>query len=265
MVLLQDLLDYFLYSETGGYDVPKTIIFSILLVLASYLIYRSLKKLKVKIDYRLAIGISPYIAFGSTLRVLKDAGILESFLFKTPGIYILVFGITFIVLVISLILEKKYKIPYHKTLFLFGLIVFSFSTAFLVPTNFKGIALVLVIYLPWLVILSLFKKWSATNRTVLSVQMFDAIITFVSINFFGQNNLGSFGFFEQHLVPAFIMNIFGPFSFVIVKLIAITAVLFLIDRFSKDREFNNYLKLIIAVLGAATGTRDFIALATLIG
>lgn len=265
MVSLQDLIDYFLNPTAQGYDVPKTIIFSLLLVLAAYLIYRGLRKLKVKIDYRLALGVGPYIAFGASIRVLQDAGILNSILFITPNIYILVYGITFIVLCISLLLEKRYKISYHKVLFLTGLILFSFSAVFLTPTNFRGIALVVAFYLPWLIALSLFKKWSVTNRAVLAVQMFDAVVTFVTINFFGQNNLGSVGFFEQHLIPAFVMNMFGPFSFIIVKLIAITTILILIDRFSKDIEFNNYLKLVIAVLGAATGTRDFIALSTLIG
>ena len=257
MVHAQNLFEYFFYPKATGYDVPKTIIYSAILVVAIYLIFLALKKLKVKIDQRLFVGIAPYIGFGATLRVLQDAGIVNSFLFVTPGIYFLVFSIFFVLLLICLFIEKKRGIYYFKILFLIGLLLFAFSLAFIRPINFEGVFLVIVFYLPWLAMIYLFKKWSSLNRAVLSVQVLDANITFISINFFG--------FGEQHVLPTFLMNLFGPISFVFVKLIAIITILVLIDRISKDKEFNNYLKLIIAILGASTATRDFIALSTFIG
>ena len=55
-----------------------------------------------------------------------------------------------------------------------------------------------------------------------------------------------------------------PFSFVILKFIALVAVLFLIDKYSDDKEFSNYIKLIIGILGAATGIRGFLRLFALV-
>ena len=87
------------------------------------------------------------------------------------------------------------------------------------------------------------------------IQLFDGTATFVALNFFG--------YYEQHIIPTFIINLFGPISFIFIKLITVVAILVLIDRISPDKEFNNYLKLIIGILGGATGSRDFLALIAL--
>lgn len=106
-------------------------------------------------------------------------------------------------------------------------------------------------------------RWDQSNKIVTLAQLFDATTTFVALNFFGKSSLGQMGFIEQHVVPTIIINIFGPFSFVIVKLIAIVSVLLLIDKFSDEKEFSYFLKIVIGILGGATGSRDFIALLTL--
>jgi len=262
---LQDFLDYFLSPKKTGYDIPKTLTYGLILIVAVYLIFKILKKLNVKIDRRLVLAISPYIIFGSSLRVLEDLGLISGFIFVTPGIYFLGFFILFFVLAVSLFLEKKRKIPYFKTLFTVGLLLAAFVLTQFKPVNSKGLLLVIIYFIPWFLIFGYFlKRWSLSNRMVSSVQMFDATVTFVSLSFFGQKVLGLLGFIEQHVVPTFIINLFGPISFLIVKVIAVISVLILIDKFSDDKEFNTYLKLVIGILGAATGTRDFIALLTLL-
>ena len=85
---------YNLFCNTTGYTIESTTIFSIILIIFVYLIFWVLKFLKIKVDRRLAIAILPFILLGSSLRVLKDAGILESCLFQTPSIYFFVLGIT---------------------------------------------------------------------------------------------------------------------------------------------------------------------------
>jgi len=258
----QDIFDYFLAPKKTGYDVPKTLIFATLLVIAVYSIYIMLKKLKVKIDKKLALAVSPFVVFGGIIRVLQDAGVLNSFLFVTPSIYFFVFLIVFFSLLVFLFIEKKKKIPYFKPLFILGLILISFSIPYLKPVNFYGSLQAVVFFLPWLIIFYLL-KWSPSNKIVTLVQLFDATTTFVALNFFGRSDLGYMGFIEQHVVPTFFINIFGPFSFVIIKLIVIVSVLLLIDKFSDEKEFNDYLKVIMGILGGATGSRDFIALLTL--
>ena len=85
--------------------------------------------------------------------------------------------------------------------------------------------------------------------------MFDATSTFVALQYFG--------YYEQHVVPSIFINIFSPISFVFLKIVGIVAILLLLDRFKGDEEFNNYLKLIIGILGLGTGTRDFLRLLAL--
>lgn len=251
MVGLQDILNYFLAPKRTGYDIPKTMTYGLILVLAVYLIFKLLKKLKIKIDKRLFFAISPYVIFGGILRVLEDIGLISSYLFVTPCIYFLVFLVLIFILGFSLILQKR-DIAYFKTVFIIGLFLNIAVMINLRPSNFEGFLLVTVFFIPWLLLFGYFLKWSKTNRIVASIHMFDSTVTFVSLNFFGYS--------EQHILPGFLINFFGPVSFIFVKLIGIVLVLLLIDKFFKDREFNNYLKLIIGILGGATATRDFASL-----
>jgi len=257
-MLTKNLIDYFLAPKQTGYDVPKTLIYALVLVVAVYSIYETLKKLKIKIDQRLAIAIAPYIVFGGALRVLQDAAVIDSYFFMTPGIYVLVFGITFSALLISIALQKRLGIAYYKTTFIFGMLLLPFTLAQLSFSNFYGGGLVFLFFLPWVVAFKVpcISKWAAENKIVTLVHMFDATTTVVSLSFFG--------YYEQHILPTFFINIFGPFSFIPLKALAIVGILILIDKLSddkdKDRDFKNYLKLVIGILGAATGSRDFISL-----
>jgi uncharacterized membrane protein len=253
----RNFVNYFLYPTDTVYDVPGTLTYAIVLVIAVYVIYKTLKILKIKIDYRLAIAVSPYVILGGVIRVLQDAGVLNSYWFVTPGIYFFIFFIVFLVLLVSIILERKRSIEYFKTTFLIGLLLATFALSFIQPVNLEGVVLTSVFYLPWVALFYIFKKWSLENRIVMTVQMFDATTTYVAVNYFG--------FYEKHVLPTLFINLFSPVSFIFLKLIGIVIILLLIDKFSDDKEFNNYLKLIIGILGGATGTRDFIALATLVG
>jgi len=250
----QDVLDYFLLPTKSGYDAPKTLVYALALVLAVYVGFKILKKLRIKIDRRFALAASPYVVFGGALRVLQDTGIVNSILFVTPHIYTFVASITACIFLISLLLEKKKGIPYFKLPFVCGLVLFAFTLAYIVPVNFYGTILVAIFFLPWVLAFALI-KWGPSNRIVTSIHMFDATTAFVAINFFGYG--------EQHIFPRFLISSFGPLSFIFVKLIAVVSILLIIDKFSEDKEFNNYLKLVIGILGGATSSRDFIALLNL--
>jgi len=234
--------------NTEGYNPVNTTAYAVIFVIAAYLTFRLLKKLKIKIDRRLAIGISPFVVCGSLLRVLQDAGIVSSFIFVTPGIYFLIFAITITTLFVSLYLQKKLNMSYHKIMFVVGLTIASVFANLLEITNFYAIGLDLLFFLPWVAIFY-FIKWNPASKSVALIQMFDATTTFTSLQFFNYR--------EQHVVPNIFINLFGPFSFIVVKAIAVIAVLILIDKFSEEKEYSNYLKLLIAILGAATSLRDF--------
>jgi uncharacterized membrane protein len=231
-----------------GYNPINTTAYAIIFVIAAYLIFKFLKRLNIKIDRRLAIAIAPFVVTGSLLRVLQDAGIISSFIFVTPGIYFLIFSITISALFVSTYLQKKFNISYHKIMLILGLTIASVIVNFLQIKNFYGAFLDIVFFLPWIVVFY-FIKWNGASKIVASVQMFDATTTFTSLQFFNYR--------EQHVVPNIFINLFGPFSFIVLKAVAIIAILVLIDKFSKEKEYSNYLKLVIGILGAATSLRDF--------
>ena len=246
---------YYIFCNTTGYTTWSTIVLSITTVVFVYLLYKVLGKLKIKIDKTLALAVSPFVLLGSSIRVLKDAGYLIDCVFQTPGIYFLIFGVTFLTILISLFFQKKKQIPYYKITFIIGLILVAPILGILNYRNFLGLGYVILFFIPWIVILW-FVPWLKENKIVTGLQMFDATNTFVALNYFG--------YWEEHVLPRFIINLSGtPFSFIILKIIVVILILLGIDKYSKDKEFNNYIKLIIGILGAATGLRDFISLLVL--
>jgi uncharacterized membrane protein len=252
MVNLYDYLKFLAKPaiETG-YTWDKTLIYGIILIVAVFLIFKMLKKLKVKIDGKFSLSIFTFVLFGGVLRVLRDLGILTSFLFATPYIYLLVASITILTLLISLLLERKFGISYHKLIFLTGFILFSIAVAEISKFDFIRAVYVLTFFFPFLIFISLI-KWSKANKAVTLIQTLDGITTFVSINFFGYG--------EQHILPSFIIQTFGTFTFPLIKIIAIVLALILIDKFFEDREMKNFVKLCIAILAGGTSTRDFTCL-----
>ena len=247
---------YQYFLKRGGYNPINTTVYAIILITFVLLIFKLLKKLKVKFDKRLALAVSPFVFLGSSMRILEDSGILQGRLFITPGIYFLIFGITISTLLISLFLERKKGIPYFKPMFVVGLILTAPVLGILQYKNFLGITYVILYLIPWIVLLKII-PWLKENKIVTGLHLFDANTTFVSMSYFG--------YYEQHVVPRYLINLSGtPFSFVILKFIALVAILFIIDKYSGDKEFNNYIKLIIGILGAATGTRDFLRLFALV-
>jgi uncharacterized membrane protein len=245
---------FYSYFVFPGYNIVNTTVYAILFVLGAYLIFILLKKIGVKIDKKLALASSPFVVLGSSIRVLVDEKILESFLLISPAIYIVISIFSLSCLAISLLVQKKYKIPYFKTLFLSGLVLISLPLSMIRIINFYGALLVALFLLPWLVLLAI-AKWLPENKIASFLHIFDATTTFASINFFG--------YAEQHVVPNFFINFFGSSSFILLKALAVVLILFLIDRYCKNKEFKNYLKLVIGILGAATGTRDFLRMLAL--
>lgn len=243
------------YFLTAGYNPVNTTVYAFVFVVAAYSTFKILQKLNVKIDAKLGIALSPFIVMGSIFRVLDDAGVLAGTIFVTPGIYFLIFFIALFSLLFSLYLQKRNKINYYKSMFAIGLVIDSIAVNLIHFQNFYAIAVDLAFYLVWPVIFY-FVKWNRANKFVASVQMFDATTTFTSLQFFNYR--------EQHVVPNIFISLFSPVSFIAVKAIAIIAVLILIDRFSDDKEFANYLKLIIGILGAGTSLRDFMRLVAVV-
>lgn len=243
---------FYRYFFETGYNPVNTIVYALILILSAYIVFKILKRLKVNIDERLAIAVTPFVILGSSVRVLEDSGIIFGEIFITPGIYFLFFFVTFFILLLSLFIEKRFHISYYKLMFIVGIILVSPVLGILNYRNFLGIAYVLLYFVPWIIFLKIV-PWLKENKIVTGLHTFDGTVTFISMNYFS--------YYEQHFLPRYIINLFGtPLSFIFLKFILIAVILILIDKYSEDKEFNNYLKLIIGILGASTGTRDFLRL-----
>jgi len=253
---VKKLAEYFLEPRKTGYDLSKTLTLAAIFVAAAYAIHRMLGRLGVKADRRLAVAVSPYVVLGAAVRVLEDAAVLpDSFLFVTPMIYVLVFCATFGALLLSLLAERRFGVPYFKPMFLAGVLALPFALSRLPVATPQAAALVFALMLPWVLVFGI-ARWSGQNKIVALLHVFDATTTAVAMQFFG--------YYEQHVLPTAVISAFGPFSFVLLKLVAVVAMLAIIDGVSKsDREaadVADYTKLVIGILGAATGTRDLITL-----
>ena len=246
-------------TYSTGYNIVNTLVYALILVLAILLIYRVLKKLNIKIDGRFALALLPWILFGSTLRVLEDAGYFNSYFLISPLIYLTLFAFTFSSLLISLGLERQTKVNYHSYFFTFGFILFGVFFTQITITNFLGVFQILSLDLIALVIilnLGNLKNFtrSVFNKLTIFSQVFDANATFVSLQLYA--------FREQHVVPNLLVSSLGGnwAIFIFIKLAMVVAFLYFVEKYLENENFKNWIKLIAIILGLAQGTRDLLAL-----
>ena len=247
-----------------GYNIYNTIAYAILLVIAVLGTFKLMKKMKINIDSNFALGLIPFIVLGGALRAMEDAGVVNGIIFKTPLIYGIIFVVALVSLIVSKIIETLFRFDYHKIWFSIGAIV---ALVFLLQVQIASqmaLIYITVITAFWIGLLSALKKFSSKNEklskffskentALLGVHMFDATTTFVAINYFP--------YFEQHVLPSFLISIFGPAVMFVLKFAVISAVLYLLDKeMGKEIEKRNFIKLVIMILGLAPGLRNALRL-----
>jgi uncharacterized membrane protein len=249
-----------------GYNIYNTIVYAVLLVIAVLVTFELMKKMKINIDSSFAKGVIPFIVLGGVLRAMEDAGVVSGFVFKTPLIYGIIFVAAFVSLAISKLIENRSGFSYYKIWGGTGALV---ALAFIVQVQVSSTAALVyitVITAFWIALLSGLKKisernkklarfFSKENTALLGVHMFDATTTFVALNYFP--------YFEQHVLPSFLISIFGPAVMFVLKFVVISAVLYLLDKEMRedyDREKRNFIKLAILILGLAPGLRNALRL-----
>ena len=246
------------------YTPVGTITYGILLAIAVFGTYKLLKYLKIDINKNFFIALLPFIIYGGWTRALRDYGIFyEGSIFCSPPIYFIIFLITLGSLVLGLSLQRitsksKYAklFEYHKTMFGigFGLLVFNaLQTNIINLTAFLMISGLMIFWTAvFLIIHRLNPAWlSKVNMGIIISHLFDASSTFVAISYFG--------FYEQHVLPTFLIGFLGPWVMFPLKIFVVWPVLVFIDRSKEDEYFKKFLKIIILILGLALGTRDFLS------
>ncbi|UCD07676.1 MAG: DUF63 family protein [Candidatus Aenigmatarchaeota archaeon] len=261
--------------QNGWYNPVNTIVYSILLVIGVYLVYRMLKRMDVHIDSRFFLAILPFILWGSTTRVLHDAayaGILSpelnafygSPIFPTPGSYIITFALALFVLLVSLLVQRLAKFPYWKTMLVIGIVLCIINFLILPIFYLFPIALIIKVTGLWAAVFfiprkfmaryvpSFNKLFSIENTGILVAHFLDATATVTALTLFG--------YLEQHVVPRLFFPIMGPFAMFFLKVVVVLPVLWIVDRYAEEGDFKNFLKIVILILGLAPGLRDMIRL-----
>ncbi len=278
-------IDPIIYNT--GYNIVNTAVFAAILIVAVFVTYKLLRALKISINKHFFIGILPFIALGGILRswedlleatgmtqgllntaiknfVLVDAtGVARNLLLISPIMYVVMFLLALSALLIAKLLEKYKKIGYWKTWFAIGVLLDILVLSQLRFNSTPAFIAVIGIAAAWVIVLFAAKKFcpwkkireffTNENTFLLDVHMFDATTTFVAMSYFG--------YFEQHVVPNFLIGIFGPASMFVLKLVVISLVLYFFDKELKnDTKKRTFLKIVILILGMGPGIRNFLRL-----
>jgi len=116
---MSTLYDYFIapIMQNGWYNPVNTMTYAIILVIAVFAVFRLLKRMDIAIDRNFFLAILPFVFWGSSARVLKDAAtanalsgpaqaIFASPFWVTPGSYIITFSLALLVLLLSLLIQR---------------------------------------------------------------------------------------------------------------------------------------------------------------
>ncbi len=251
--------DYFVKPiiTAEGYNVWNTLAYGLLLVGLGYLMYKFLKREKIKIDFSTFKVLLPYVVFAAIIHVLSDSGFYaRSFFTVTPGIFLTMALFVFPCYYISKFIGNKSRVAWEKPFALIGIILAFSQAIYYVPRDFNALLLLLGFCLassaPFF-LAGYFIKFFRDKLTlaVLISHMIDSSSTIVSMNYYG--------YFEQHVVPALWIDTFGTFGFYIFKLIILLPLLYYLSR-SEDKELANFVKIVFALFGLSAGLRTFLRL-----
>jgi uncharacterized membrane protein len=256
----------------ASYNPVDTVTYAILLGISLFGVYKLLVKLKVEIDTRFIIAVTPYILAGSSLRVLEDSGVFSPplmYLFITPIIYFVIFTVTISILSLAIALERKGIIKDYHFFFCAGGIAWMLVNiaSLIVLGEVKHLeyaAAILVLGLlstgaVYLVSsqLNFTLLTNKLNISILFTHLLDASSTYVGMDWLG--------YYEKHVVPTFFIDIAGKFTdhpalvMYPLKLLVFIPVFYMLDsQFDedKDKKFIPLMKLVIIVLGLSPALRN---------
>jgi uncharacterized membrane protein len=267
--------DYFINPilSNGWFNPVNTIVYSVILIAAVYVVYNMLRKMKINIDTHFLLAILPFIYWGSSTRVLHDAAFAgamspelnafyNSAIFPTPGSYIITFSLALFTLIGSLLVQKYTKVKYWKSMLVFGTALCVINMTIMPVASILPLLLVgsTTILFTMLFFAPKFFRWEKLERLlpseniwILSGHLLDASATTFA--------LLVFGYVEQHVIPRTLFPILGFETMFLLKIAVVLPVLWLIDKYTEDRNFRNFLKIVIFILGVAPGLRDVLRLA----
>ena len=255
----QWLLDEFWYPlfRDGPYTTGETLIYAAIFIVFIFFAFKIFKKLKVKFNKSFYLGWTLWIFAMASVRVLEDYEILTSILFITPYIDFLFSGTALILIVLFKHLDKKKIVSFNRAWVTSPLIILIPALTYIPFRNPNGVLIVLGLFILSVIFIELLSRnkklknfLSFENKTILLAHLLDASATVTAIAFFGA--------YEKHVLPSFLINIFGPWVMFPLKLLVVGFVLYYLDKEEKDAYETKYIKLFIFSLGIGTGLRGLL-------
>ncbi len=248
------------------YTITDYIIALVLLFIILYLLPRYLFK-RIALDEHLFIALAPIILLTISIRVLVDAGMYpkSQFWSVTPGIYLLGLLVGLVAISMGIFIGERLGKEYWTVSFAisapFALYFFvkfashmAFPIRFFYPLALALSVTALVHFLsPSVRGLDFLKTKS--NISIIFAHMLDASGTFVGVDYYG--------FFEEHPLPEFIINLAGTAAIMIpLKLLVVSLALYYLEKSAKPEDdlYYKMLKSVFFVLGICPGTRNALIL-----
>ncbi|WP_297535583.1 DUF63 family protein [Thermococcus sp.] len=245
-----------------GYNIVNTLTYAVILGIAVLLLYKMLKRMRIRVDERFFISLMPYIILGPLMRSMTDIGLLpRTYLTVSPGGYFVIAGFA----IASLFAVWRHLGPDERLYSIyrdFGWVLVA-GLLFIMVINWNRVSVrwgFFKYFIPSLLVAETFiwlltKKFELVrnNKVLYYTHFYDATTTFVGIQFFG--------FWEQHVLARTLMSIFHtPAVMYLEKFVIITVVVYILDRLMKDEdpELINFIKLTIFILGFGPGTRNLL-------
>ncbi|MBD3388270.1 MAG: DUF63 family protein [Candidatus Altiarchaeales archaeon] len=265
-VLHDFVMEYFL---SPGYNIVNTLTYGVVLGLLVFkFVIPFLKPRVKKFDLRFLLMLVPYVVYGSTLRELVDqdlglyAGHTEypaNYMLVSPGIFFTMFAVTLAILLVGLVLQKRFGWDYRLFVGGVGSLMVLYNLTLIVPniSNLPAFLNVLVFFTisaAFLYALKLLLRLDYLglegNFYIALVHLFDASTTFVGIDLLGH--------VEKHVVPTFFIELTGTAAVMYpLKIILVLLALHVIDDEVRDDEFTRrFVKFVVVVLGAGPGLRN---------
>ena len=234
----------------SGYNPINTLVYALLLGLGTIYSYRYIiKPLKVKIDERLFLAVTPMIVFGATLRALVDGGIVEPHpLILTPGI----FFTAFVLITPVIVVDAKLK-TYPKITIIWGALLALWANYLLVThaKNWEPYELTLlhtiVSWIPALLIYR-YRPFDRLYLYAVLAHLYDMGSTVVAIHFYGYR--------EVHWLENILVSHFGAYVYYPWIAVILVLVYYGLQKLVPDEEERRLWYLMVYILGLGPAIRD---------
>jgi len=231
-----------------GYNPINTVVYALIFGFAVIYTYKYIiKPLKIKVDERLFLAVTPMVIFGSTIRALVDGGVLApNPWILTPGIFFTAF---FLILPV-LFADVKLKL-YPKLTIAWGSLLAIYANYLLIINVkcWKPYELTLLHALVSFAVVLAYYKFKPFEKLYLYPTLahyFDIASTVVAIHFYGYR--------EVHWVEKYLVGMFGAYAYYPWITIILIIVYYVLKELVLDPEERYYWYLAVYILGP--GLRD---------